>query len=443
MNVKKYVIVFSLMFFAEKSFGQNTLPPSGNVGIGTTSPRGQFDVAGTGDIFLSNNPIAGTGQSIYLPGHIFLAPYNGSDWTYLQARRFDNSGSTNLMIRTWNAGALTDAMSITSGGSVGIGTASPQQKFHIKSGALMSSSASFDNINLRADGTNVPALKFTRWVGSGSVQHNAFVGQFYNPSAGNEYSFGIGTAVSSSGDQDINNKVLTVTLNGNVGIGTTAPGAKLDVGAFIPNGALGSVLGRLQEGNSTGVGTFLGVRGYDTQPTNVKSFAKEHSFYGTINSSVNFFRGGGMTGGFLTFNTDANTEQVRITNTGNVGIGITNPTQKLQVKGTVYSTEVKVDLAAGTGPDYVFEPTYDLKSLSEIETYIKENKHLPEVPSAKEMEKNGVQLGEMNMLLLKKVEELTLYSIEQNKKLNEQQELIQGLIKEMQQLKTDTKKTKN
>jgi hypothetical protein len=127
---------------------------------------------------------------------------------------------------------------------------------------------------------------------------------------------------------------------------------------------------------------------------------------------------------------------------GNVGIGTTAPDAKLAVKGTIHAQEVKVDLNV-PGPDYVFEPSYDLKPLAEIETYIKENKHLPEVPSAKEMEKNGVQLGEMNMLLLKKVEELTLYSIEQNKKLNEQQELIQGLIKEMQQLKTDTKKTKN
>jgi hypothetical protein len=105
---------------------------------------------------------------------------------------------------------------------------------------------------------------------------------------------------------------------------------------------------------------------------------------------------------------------LRVT-TGNVGIGIAHPTEKLQVNGMVYSTEVKVDLAAGTGPDYVFEPTYHLKPLEEIETYIKENKHLPEVPTAKEMEKNGVQLGEMNMLLLKKVEELTLYMIEQQK----------------------------
>jgi hypothetical protein len=104
---------------------------------------------------------------------------------------------------------------------------------------------------------------------------------------------------------------------------------------------------------------------------------------------------------------------------GNVGIGTTNPTQKLTVNGTVYSTEVKVDVSAGTGPDYVFEPTYQLPSLTEIESYIKANKHLPEVPSAKEMETNGINLSEMNMLLLKKVEELTLHLITLEKEVNE------------------------
>jgi hypothetical protein len=111
---------------------------------------------------------------------------------------------------------------------------------------------------------------------------------------------------------------------------------------------------------------------------------------------------------------------------GNVGIGSFNPDARLAVNGTIHSTEVKVDLNV-PGPDYVFEPNYDLKSLSEIETYIKENKHLPEVPSAKEMEKNGLLVGEMNMLLLKKVEELTLHLIEQQSKMKKMQEEIDSL----------------
>jgi hypothetical protein len=80
----------------------------------------------------------------------------------------------------------------------------------------------------------------------------------------------------------------------------------------------------------------------------------------------------------------------------------------------VHAKEVKVDLNV-PGPDYVFEKDYNLMSLEEIKAYIEKHKHLPEVPSAKEMETNGVNLSEMNMILLKKVEELTLHVIELKK----------------------------
>ena len=101
---------------------------------------------------------------------------------------------------------------------------------------------------------------------------------------------------------------------------------------------------------------------------------------------------------------------------GNIGIGTTAPDAKLAVKGTIHAQEVKVDLNV-PGPDYVFEENYNLPSLTEIENYIKQNKHLPEVPSAKEMETNGINLSEMNMLLLKKAEELTLHLINQQKEI--------------------------
>lgn len=102
----------------------------------------------------------------------------------------------------------------------------------------------------------------------------------------------------------------------------------------------------------------------------------------------------------------------------NVGIGTTAPDEKLTVKGKIHTQEVRVDMAGPLVPDYVFANDYKLKSLQEVEDFIKENKHLPEIPSAKEIEKNGLMLGEMNMSLLKKMEEMTLYMIEQNKKIN-------------------------
>lgn len=72
------------------------LSNSGHFGVGTISPRGKFDVDGAGDIYLADDLNTGTGQSLYLPGHIYLSPYNGSNVSYLQARRYNNAGTTSL-----------------------------------------------------------------------------------------------------------------------------------------------------------------------------------------------------------------------------------------------------------------------------------------------------------------------------------------------------------
>lgn len=96
----------------------------------------------------------------------------------------------------------------------------------------------------------------------------------------------------------------------------------------------------------------------------------------------------------------------------NVGIGTTATEHKLDVAGTIRATEIKVEAQTA---DFVFEGDYNLRSLAEVENFIKENKHLPDIPSASQMEAEGVNLAEMNKLLLMKVEELTLYLIHQQK----------------------------
>jgi hypothetical protein len=116
----------------------------------------------------------------------------------------------------------------------------------------------------------------------------------------------------------------------------------------------------------------------------------------------------------------------------NVGIGTMSPDEKLTVKGKIHAQEVKVDLLGPLVPDYVFANDYKLKSLQEVEAYIKQNSHLPEIPSAQEIEKNGLVLAEMNMALLKKMEEMTLYVIElkkENEAMRDNQKKIENRIK--------------
>lgn len=111
---------------------------------------------------------------------------------------------------------------------------------------------------------------------------------------------------------------------------------------------------------------------------------------------------------------------------GILGIGTTNPQYTLDVNGTIRAKEVLVNLDGGA--DFVFEDNYKLKNINELSEYVKENKHLPDVPAAADMVKNGVDMGEFQVKLLQKVEELTLYTIQQQKE-------IQSLRSEIENLK--------
>lgn len=126
-------------------------------------------------------------------------------------------------------------------------------------------------------------------------------------------------------------------------------------------------------------------------------------------------------------NNGSGTHMLVFKSSGSVGIGTSNPDNayKLSVKGKIRAEEIKVE----TGwSDFVFKPDYKLRSLKEVESFIKENGHLPEIPSEQEVLADGVELGNISSKLLQKIEELTLYMLEQDKR-------IENLEKENAKLK--------
>ncbi|PXX95009.1 hypothetical protein DF185_22795 [Marinifilum breve] len=168
--------------------------------------------------------------------------------------------------------------------------------------------------------------------------------------------------------------------NGNVGIGTTNPTEKLH------------------------------IKGNKSAEIRLESNLG-NAYVRQSNGTLNFYNKG---------------ERLTILSTGQVGIGTTETgTHKLAVNGTIGAREIKVETDSWS--DFVFKEDYQLKDLKEVESFIEENKHLPDIPSEKEVLENGIAVGEMNAKLLQKIEELTLYMIEQNKVIKSQNIKIQKL----------------
>src|SRR5690606_37491030 len=218
--------------------------------------------------------------------------------------------------------------------------------------------------------------------------------------------------------------ILTENENGNVGIGTDNPGQKLEIfnsNQFNTNMGAESQDHILLSSANVGVGNYYGGITW-------KSGSRRRAAISAVqeNTDTDFI---GLA--FFTQGTNAPGpmyESMRIARSGNVGIGTTNPDSKLTVAGKIHSQEVKVTVNAGA--DYVFENNYNLPSLEEVQQFIQENGHLPEIASAKDMEANGIHLSEMNIKLLQKIEELTLYAIEQEKEIKEQKKEIERLKKQ-------------
>lgn len=226
---------------------------------------------------------------------------------------------------------------------------------------------------------------------------------------------------------DYNDRKLVVNDNGNVGIGTVSPNSKLHIAQDNINNQNLS-LGKFTSVGQTG-GSAIVSLAYNSTTANLE-----------VNST---YSGSGFRyGTYGDFNIE---NEITTPDFGAINF-ITNKKVQLAIKpngnallqGKFEAKEVKVTLTPTA--DFVFDEKYDLPKLEEVEKHIKEKKHLPEIASAKVMEKEGVNVGEFQIKLLQKIEELTLYSIEQNKQIKQQSEQLKHFKHENEALKAQSAK---
>jgi hypothetical protein len=241
---------------------------------------------------------------------------------------------------------------------------------------------------------------------------NTFIG--YNSGPGTSSQINNSTAIGYNALVSQSNSMVLGGTGSDaitVGIGTTSPGSRLTV-----HNASTTI---------SNIKTSVNNSGIQISSDYVSGASTPGVFWQATNDNADKPKAGIWTiqdgGGSKILIGTSNNYSTGITNTdfvldasGNVGIGTTAPTNKLDVCGTIRAKEVIVSVG---WCDYVFDDNYKLMSLAEVERYINENKHLPGIPTEKEVEENGLQVGDMQAKQQEKIEELTLYIIEINKQL--------------------------
>ncbi len=432
---------------------------TGFVGVGTSTPASELHV--NGDITLSSDGV--TASSIKPSVSV-----NGTARTL----RFDySSSSATEGFQFYNSNSSSNLMMIQGNGNVGVGTSAPTALLHVEKGIAGNYVGLFKNTDtgtssngLRVDVANASATNtIQRWYAADA--------EVMRVQADGKVALGVTSAVSKlhvAANATAINAVQTIeTIGaggrpyslykaeggnyGYVGYGINASdvmsvfnykNAALQFGTNSATRMTIDNTGGVVVGTSTSNGSLL-----------VKGNASIFTIEGTDHSYMQFypqtyaggrkaylgFPNAGATTMMLTneFTNGAirlrnnNIDAININSLGQVGINtLTVPADyKLAVAGNIIAEKVKVKKQSSGWPDYVFNEEYKLLSLKEVEQFTRENKHLPEIPSAKEIEKEWQDIGEMNRLLLKKVEELTLYVIELKKDNERQDQEIKQLKK--------------
>ena len=416
-----------------------TVNTNGEVGIGTRNPLGQLSLATyDGSDNLVINDIDGTIQFNY--------PFFGTTTkkAFIQLVDHDDlrlgTNNTNttgkIILRTNNK----DQIAVSPDGGLGIGNMAPLTKLHIEGGQdadisyttngyIMLGTAAGGASNLLLDNNEIMVRSGYSTPGTLAIQND-----------GGDVTVGAKTTINKGGEalkingvdpyisfyENGDYKGRIGDINGNMVLGTNAGSAIF----LTPNGA-NAVLNPSNGGNvlfiPSGGGSII------MSPSGGGDISMTTSSGGNV--TINPTGGGNVQlnpasgnviinpsgGGDISLTTSNGGDIKMNPINGQVAIGVSvaaASTYKLTVSGKVLCEELKVKLRSAGWPDYVFDKKYQLRPLNEVEKFIHANKHLPNIPSAAEVEKNGIEVGDMQKRMIEKIEELTLYVIELKKEIN-------------------------
>lgn len=413
---------------AQDSYIHGNSVVDGNISIGALSSPGKLGING-GDkqfsIYSANNNQSPNGSyGIYSYVYDNLGPVYG-----IYSNVY-GGGSSNQRYAGYFYGGDVDVISgnlnVYGNGKLGVGTTTPQAGLQV---------TQTSNIN----GNYVSAIlgaAVNHWTYFGGTTAGRVRGS-------NEGYLVVGSNPGGTGDKtlylnnDTPGNIQMALGGGKVGIGTS-PTNRLDVAAVNGEGIRIGKIG--DQGNlSVAMGAlsaqynidFTGYRDVQNDQIGARISALRFNCYTSNNALV---QNTGLA--FYTNPIATNTgttdlaERMRISPNGFIGIGTTNPQNMLDVKGTIRAVEVRIE-SIDKFADFVFEKGYQLPTINQVNNYIQINKHLPNIPTAAEVKENGMSLTEMQVKLLQKVEELTLYMIDQQKTINQQSAKIEELEKKL------------